>query len=70
MPKLNKSKSDLKRLCLRPKQHTFLSAIYLKKELIIPQLYNSYNYNIRAVNKHNNIASRNAGLKQIVREGY
>ena len=29
----------------------------LTKKLIIPRLYNSYNYNIRAVDKHNNITS-------------
>jgi hypothetical protein len=27
------------------------------KKLIIPRLYNGYNYNIRAVDKHNNITS-------------
>jgi hypothetical protein len=41
-----------------------------KKKLIIPQLYNSYNHNIKAVNKHDNMASHNAGLRQIVRKGY
>jgi hypothetical protein len=40
------------------------------KKLIIPQLYNSYNYNIGAVNKHNNITSQNAGLKPVIKEGY
>jgi hypothetical protein len=41
-----------------------------KKKLIIPQLYNSYNHNIKAVDEHDNIANRNASLKQIVRGGY
>ena len=41
-----------------------------KKRLMIPELYNSYNHNIRAVDKHNNIASRNAGLRPIVRGGH
>jgi hypothetical protein len=42
----------------------------LTKKLIIPWLYNSYNYNIKAVNKHNNIISQNAGLRPVVKEGY
>jgi hypothetical protein len=41
-----------------------------KKRLIIPELYDGYNHNIGAVNKHDNIASRNAGLRPIVREGH
>jgi hypothetical protein len=40
-----------------------------KKRLIIPQLYNGYNYNIRAVDKHDNMAFYNTGLRPIVREG-
>jgi hypothetical protein len=41
-----------------------------KKRLIIPELYNGYNHNIRAVDKHNNIAFCNVGLRLIVRKGY
>jgi hypothetical protein len=41
-----------------------------KKRLIIPELYNGYNHNIKAVNKHDNIASCNAGLKPIVKEDH
>jgi hypothetical protein len=40
-----------------------------KKKLMISWLYNSYNHNIKAVNEHDNMASRNAGLRQIVRGG-
>ncbi len=37
---------------------------------MIPELYNGYNHNIGAVDKHDNMASRNAGLRPIVRGGH
>jgi hypothetical protein len=40
-----------------------------KKRLIIQKLYNSYNHNIKAVNKHDNIASYNTSLRLIVKKG-
>jgi hypothetical protein len=41
-----------------------------KKKLMIPQLYDGYNHNMGAVDEHDNMASRNAGLRQIVRGGH
>jgi hypothetical protein len=41
-----------------------------KKRLMIPQLYDGYNHNMGAVDEHDNMASRNAGLRPIVRGGH
>jgi hypothetical protein len=68
---------QVERECKRPKETLFKAKTARvpfedrpTKKLIIPRLYNGYNYNIEAVNKHNNITSQNAGLRPVVRGGY
>ncbi len=41
-----------------------------QKELEIPVLFDKYNLNMGAVDEHNNMASRNAGLRPIQRGGH
>jgi hypothetical protein len=40
------------------------------KKLMIPRLYDGYNYNMGAVDEHDNMTSRNAGLRPVVRGGH
>jgi hypothetical protein len=41
-----------------------------RKVLDIPVLYNKYNFNMGAVDEHDNLSSRNAGLRPIRRGGH
>jgi hypothetical protein len=54
---VKKKRKRLKKTLFKAKTTRVPFKNQLTKKLIISQLYNSYNYNIRAVNKHNNITS-------------